>query len=139
VDKVNERSKAKMLEQKKAVVEGLNAQFPAIPFFEDEIAKDEEERFINNKKYYAFVLRMGDFIPSSSPSILTQAFVVDYYSEARDDVDETLIDIISILNKVPTVIFVKTNKMRLRAGETDRFVDVTSIEFRRSVKYDGSI
>jgi hypothetical protein len=139
VDKVNERSKAKMLEQKKAIVEGLKVQFPVIPFFEDEIAKDEEERFINNKKYYAFVLRMGDFIPSSSPSILTQAFVVDYYSEARDDVDETLIDIISILNKVPTVIFVKTNKMRLRAGETDRFVDVTSIEFRRSVKYDGSI
>jgi hypothetical protein len=139
VGKVNERSKAKMLEQKKAIVEGLKAQFPGIPFFEDEIAKDEEERFINNKKYYAFVLRMGDFIPSSSPSRLTQAFVVDYYSEARDDVDETLIDIISILDKVPTVVFVKTNKMRLRAGETDRFVDVTSIEFRRAVKYDGSI
>lgn len=133
---MNERSKLKMHEQKKGIVEGLKTHLPDIPFFEDEIAEDEERLFINDGKYYAFVLRMGDFIPTNT-SMLTQSFFIDYYSEERDDVDETLIDIISIVSKIPTVSFIKTSKMRLRAGETDRFVDVISLEFRRLVKYDS--
>jgi hypothetical protein len=133
---VNERSKVKMLEQKKAIVEGLKTHFPAILFFEDEIAEDEEQEFINDKRYHANVLQMGDFLPSSSSGKLTQLFSIDYYSEERDDVDETLLDIISTVSKVPTVDFIKTTKIRMRAGETDRYVDVTTLSFRRSIKYE---
>lgn len=132
---MNEHSKKKMLEQKIAIVDGLKAQFPDIPFFEDEIAEDEEKKFVKNK-YHAYVLMMGDFIRAENQKNLTQLISIDYYSEDRDDVDEMLLDTISIVDKVPTVDFLRTRKMRARKANTDRFVDVITIEFRRSVKYE---
>lgn len=131
---MNERSKSKMIEQKTKIVENLKAEFPEIPLFEDEIAEDEEKEFIKTK-YHAFVLMMGDFTPSGS-AVLNQSFSIDYYSENRDDVDEMLLDVITLVDRVPTVDFVRTSKMRARAADTDRFIDVVTLEFRRSVKHE---
>ncbi|MBS4171941.1 hypothetical protein [Bacillus sp. FJAT-49736] len=132
---MNEQQKEFMKKQKKMIVDSLKKYFPTIPLFEDEMAEDEEKEFIKNKKYLAFVLSMGDFTPSNLGN-LTQSFSIDYYSEDRDDVDETLIDIISLVEKIPTVSFVRTTKMRARAANTDRFVDVVTLDFRRFVKYE---
>lgn len=132
---MNERFKKKMLQQKTTIVEGLEGNFSNIPLFEDEIAEDEEESFFNSK-YHALVLVMGDFTPKGNPGTLTQSIFIDYYSESRDDVDETLLDIITIIDKVPTMDFLKTSKVRMRAADTDRFVDVITLEFRRTVKYE---
>ncbi|UOE54920.1 hypothetical protein [Cytobacillus oceanisediminis] len=132
---MNEKSKAKMLEQKKKIVEGLKMNFPNLPLFEDEIAEDEEKVFIDSK-YHLAILIMGDFSPSSnSAAILTQAFSVEYYSEDRDDVDEFLLDIITIIDAVPTVSFRRTRKVRMKVANMDRYVDVVTIDFTRSVKY----
>lgn len=130
---MNEKSKAKMREQKLALVNGLKTTFPTIALFEDEMAKDEEEKFANGK-YHSFVLQMGDFRPSSN--ILSQRITVDYYSEDRDDFDEMILDIISTVCQVPTIDFIGTTKVRARVKDTQRFCDVVTIEFRRLVKRD---
>ncbi|KAA0547573.1 hypothetical protein FZW96_12050 [Bacillus sp. BGMRC 2118] len=133
---MNEKSKEKMREQKTLIVEGLTNHFETIPLFEDEMAEDEEKVFVDSK-YHLMVLQMGEFIPTSNTGGLTQTFTIDYYSEERDDVDEMLVDIITIVGKVPTVEFVRTNKLRARVGDIDRFIDVVTLEFKRMVKYES--
>lgn len=132
---MNEKSKLRMQEQKLALVTSLKAVYPTIPLFEDEIAKDEEEKFAGDK-YLAFVLQMGNFAPGEKVNILSQQITIDYYSEERDDFDEMILDIISTVSAVPTVEFLGTTKVRARVKDTQRFVDVVTIEFRRLVKRD---
>ncbi|WP_197205324.1 hypothetical protein [Cytobacillus firmus] len=131
---MNEKSKEKMLEQKKSIVDGLLNHFPNIPLFQDEIAEDEEQLF-KDSKYHLSILIMGDFSTTNSVSRLSQTLSIEYYSEERDDVDETLLDIISIVDAVPAVSFRRSSKVRMKVANTDRFVDVVTIEFERFVKY----
>ncbi|MBG9586967.1 hypothetical protein ABE26_07615 [Cytobacillus firmus] len=123
-----------MLEQKKSIVDGLLNHFPNIPLFQDEIAEDEEQLF-KDSKYHLSILIMGDFSTTNSVSRLSQTLSIEYYSEERDDVDETLLDIISIVDAVPAVSFRRSSKVRMKVANTDRFVDVVTIEFERFVKY----
>lgn len=132
---MNEASKERMKSQKLTLVNNLQSAFPTIPLFEDEIAKDEDEQFAKSK-YSAFVLQMGDFAPTDKVNILAQSITLDYYSEDRDDFDEMILDIVSIVSAVPTVEFIGTTKVRARVKDTQRFVDVVTIEFRRLVKRD---
>lgn len=131
---MNEKSKEKMLEQKKSIVDGLQNHFPNIPLFQDEIAEDEEQLF-KDSKYHLSILIMGDFSTTNSVARLSQTLSIEYYSEDRDDVDETLLDIISIVDAVPAVSFRRSRKVRMKVANTDRFVDVVTIEFERFVKY----
>lgn len=122
-----------MKKQKQTLVDNIKAAFPTIDFFEDEIAEDEEKKY-KNSKYSAFVLTMGDFAPNENESYLSQDIIIDYYLEQRDDLDETILDIVAAVND-KQIKFVGTTKMRAKVKDTSRFVDVVSIEFRRSVKY----
>jgi len=114
-------------------VNEIKMAFPNVPFYEDEIAEDEEKKFVKGK-YLAFVLSMGDFSPNENESVLSQDVFIDYYSENRDDVDEMILDIIATMKKVKTFKFVSAEKVRARVKDTKRFIDVVSIEFRRSLK-----
>lgn len=131
---LNLKAKPYMMEQKQQLVNELKTAFPKIPLFEDEIAEDEEKKFVKGK-YSAFVLTMGDFSPNENESILSQDVVVDYYSESRDDVDEMILDIITIMKRIKTFKFVDARKVRARVKDSQRFIDVVSVEFRRSLKY----
>lgn len=133
---VNEAYKIKMQQSKSAFINSLEETFPSIPLFEDELAEDEEQAFLDGQNYLAFILTMGDFRPSGQSNTLYQSIVLDYYSEDRDDVDENILDIITIGDRVKTVSFVNASKRRLRVAETERFVDVSTIQFSRVVKYE---
>lgn len=130
---LNPKTKPFMKKQKQTLVDNIKAAFPTIDFFEDEIAEDEEKKY-KNSKYSAFVLTMGDFAPNENESYLSQDIIIDYYLEQRDDLDETILDIVAAVND-KQIKFVGTTKMRAKVKDTSRFVDVVSIEFRRSVKY----
>lgn len=130
---MNEKTKPYMKKQKQALVDNIKAAFPTIDFYEDEIAEDEEKKY-KKGTYSAFVLTMGDFTPDENQSYLSQDIVIDYYSEQRDDLDETILDVIAAV-KNSNIKFVGTQKMRAKVKDTSRFVDVVSIEFRRSIKY----
>lgn len=132
--KLNPKAKEKMQEQKEQVVNAIKTAFPDVPFFEDEIAEDEEKDFVKTK-YHAFVMQMGNFTQGTNISYLSQDIVMDYYSENRDDVDETILDVIAAITQVRATNFVATTKLRARVKDTQRFIDVVSIEFRRTVKY----
>lgn len=131
---MNETYKAKMKEHKQKLVDDLSLAFPAIEFFEDEISKSADETF-SSTKYHALVLTMGDFRPDS-PGTLKQEVSIEYYSEERDDVDETVLDIMTIGARVPTHVVLPTDRIRLKVKDTDRYVDVVTIKFLRTVKYE---
>lgn len=130
---LNPKAKDYMKSQKEQLVNEIKMAFPNVPFYEDEIAEDEEKKFVKGK-YLAFVLSMGDFSPNENESVLSQDVFIDYYSENRDDVDEMILDIIATMKKVKTFKFVSAEKVRARVKDTKRFIDVVSIEFRRSLK-----
>lgn len=134
---MNDVYKAKMKTHKQKLVDDLKSTFPDVQLFEDEISKTADEEF-QGKKYYALVLTMGDFNPET-PGTLRQNVSIDYYSEERDDVDETVLDIITVGSKVPTHTLTPTSRIRLKVKDTDRFVDVVTINFVRTVKYDCKI
>ena len=123
-----------MKSQKEQLVNEIEKAFPHIPFYEDEIAEDEEKKLVKGK-YSAFVLSMGDISPNENKSYLSQEVVIDYYSENRDDVDEMILDVVVAVENVKTFKFVSASKVRARVKDSQRFIDVVSIEFSRSLKY----
>lgn len=134
---MNERGKLKMREQKEMLVEKLEANVSHAPLYQDEVAEDELSDFEEGaKEYLAMVLIFGNIRSGNNGANLYQEFRVDYYSENRDDVDEVTLDIISSVASVKTVVFKDTLRQRYRVKETDRFIDVVSVIFRRAVAYE---
>lgn len=131
---LNPKAKPYMKNQKEQLVNEIKQSFPSIPFFEDEIAEDEEKKLVKGK-YSAFVLLMGDLSPNENEGYLSQEVVLDYYSENRDDVDEMILDIVATIKNVKTFKFANASKVRARVKDSQRFIDVVSIEFIRSIKY----
>lgn len=133
VKKLNDRSKERMLEQKLEIVRLLNEVSPGIKVIQDEMSEYEQKKF-SKSKYHAFVLQMGDFESTENILKLNQSIIIDYYSENRDDVDEVILDVISLIKSIKAIYFVRTQKVRARVKDTQRFVDVVSLEFVRGVR-----
>lgn len=127
---MNERTKRLMSEQKSTIFNNLKTQFN-LEVFEDEIAEDEEEKLLKSDTYNCFIITTGNFSPTESGRTVSQDIVIEYYSENRDDVDERTIDVISIVSAVKGVSFRNTRKQRLQVKDTDRYIDLVILTFRR--------
>ncbi|MFC6038426.1 hypothetical protein ACFPYN_03055 [Paenisporosarcina macmurdoensis] len=130
---MNEKAKAHIQRVNTSIITNLKANFPSILLFRDEITSEEASAFEQGTRFWAMVFVLGALNPTDNRTKLTQTLQIDYYSEDRDDVDETVLDIISTLLNVKTVEFVNTIPLRAKVKDTDRFVDVISINFRRSI------
>lgn len=126
-----------MRKQKSLIYEGLSEAFQ-LPIFEDEIAEDEVERFFQNG-FECFILETGEFEPTDDNRKITQNIRIYYYSENRDDVDEMIIDIISVCTKAPSVTFTRSTKERVQVKDVDRFIDRATIQFRRVIPIECQI
>jgi hypothetical protein len=134
---VNEKTKRLMREQKEGIFNNLQTQFN-LPVFEDEIAEDEEKSLDKNG-YNCFVFETSEFQTTQDIKKVRQNINVSYYSENRDDVDETSIDIISVLNSVKGVNFSSSRKERLQMKETDRFIDRVTLTFIRMIPIEYQV
>ncbi|MEC2862794.1 hypothetical protein P9Y72_07190, partial [Bacillus cereus] len=65
---------------------------------------------------------------------LRQSVLIRYYSENRDDLDERMLDIISILESTGHS-FRHSNKTSIQKGEMDEYIDEIEINVTRLVKY----
>lgn len=128
---MNERTKKFMKEQREEIFNRLN-NF-GLSVYEDEIAEDEEQELINSDKYNFFTLEFSDIRSTGNLKQLSQIIIVDYYSENRNDVDEMVIDIITLLKKVKGINFDTTRKDRLQMKDTERYIDRVSIIFKRMI------
>lgn len=120
-----------MKEQREEIFNRLN-NF-GLSVYEDEIAEDEEQELINSDKYNFFTLEFSDIRSTGNLKQLSQIIIVDYYSENRNDVDEMVIDIITLLKKVKGLNFDTTRKDRLQMKDTERYIDRVSIIFKRMI------
>lgn|SRR5690625_1998489 len=120
-----------MKEQREEIFNRLN-NF-GLSVYEDEIAEDEEQELINSDKYNFFTLEFSDIRSTGNLKQLSQIIIVDYYSENRNDVDEMVIDIITLLKKVKGINFDTTRKDRLQMKDTERYIDRVSIIFKRMI------
>ncbi|MDZ5712241.1 hypothetical protein [Jeotgalibacillus haloalkalitolerans] len=136
---MNDKSKVRMREQIESVIEKIEAAFPDLLIFQDEISANELKAFQDGEDYFCIVFTTGDFNSGDSKKFLTQDFMLDYYSENRDDVDEMIIDLITLMDQVKTFEFETTAKQRFKVKDTERYVDVTAIEFKRKVQYECSV
>jgi hypothetical protein len=134
---MNEKTKRLMREQKEGIFNNLQTQF-TLPVFEDELAEDEE-KFLDKKGYNCFVFETSEFQKTQDIKKLKQNIYVSYYSENKDDVDETTIDIISILSPVKGVTFSSSRKERLQMKETDRYIDRVTLTFTRMIPIEYQI
>lgn len=128
---MNERTKRFIKEQRDSIFESLETFGLAV--YEDEIAEDEERELLNSDKYNFFTLEFSDIRATQNNKQLSQLIIIDYYSENRDDVDEVAIDVISMIKKIKGINFDTTRKDRLRMKDTERFIDRTSIVFKRMI------
>lgn len=128
---MNERTKTFMKKQRDGIYEVLNVFGLAI--YEDEIAEDEEQDLLKSDKYNFFTLDFGDIIQARNSKNLTQTIVIEYYSENMNDVDETVIDVYTLIKKISGISFDSTRKERLRMKDTERYIDRVSIIFRRMI------
>lgn len=120
-----------MKEQREEMFNRLN-NF-GLSVYEDEIAEDEEQELINSDKYNFFTLEFSDIRSTGNLKQLSQIIIVDYYSENRNDVDEMVIDIITLLKKVKGLNFDTTRKDRLQMKDTERYIDRVSVVFKRKI------
>jgi hypothetical protein len=134
---VNEKTKRLMRVQKEGIFNNLQNQFN-LPVFEDEIAEDEEKS-LDKSGYNCFVFETSEFQTTQDIKKVRQNIYVSYYSEQRDDVDETTIDIISILTPVKGVTFSSSRKERLQMKETDRYIDRVTLTFTRVIPIEYQV
>lgn len=129
---MNERTKRYINEQREEIFSSLKNNFN-LNVYEDEIAEDEEKELINSDSYNFFTLEFSDIRSTNNIKQLFQMFIVEYYSENRDDVDEKVIDVITLLKKIKGVTFDTTRKDRLQMKDTERYIDRVSIIFKRMI------
>lgn len=130
---MNERNKDFMLKQQKKIIEVLESDF-AIPIDEDELGVNETPDELNN-----FLIVYGDFMGTGSIGQLNQEIYVIYVSENNPNLETMSIDVISSMDKVPGIEFVKTIKRRTPKKDTDNYIDQITFVFKRLVKYDRNI
>lgn len=134
---MNEKTKVFIQKQRVEIYNHLKSFGLAV--YEDVITQDQEGQLLNADNYNFFIVAYGDFQSTESKKRLIQTIAVDYYSENRDDVDATTIDIISKLQSIAQVEFDGSRKDSLRVKDTDRFVDRVTILFKRGVPIECAI
>lgn len=120
-----------MKEQREEIFNRLNTF--GLSVYEDEIAEDEENELLHSDNYNFLTLEFSDIRSTGNLKQLSQLIIVDYYSENRNDVDEMVIDIITLLKKVKGLNFDTTRKDRLQMKDTERYIDRVSIIFKRMI------
>jgi hypothetical protein len=134
---MNERSKALIKQQNKAIPQELKDHF-GLPVFQDNINNDEVPPDHNY-----FLIVYGDIGRSedqkSTGKHLSQDIYVVYLSEKNDEIDENCIDIISLVEGVKSISFQRTTKERVQKAETSEFVDRVTLIFTRMIKYERPV
>ncbi|MEW4325863.1 hypothetical protein Q0N12_04215 [Rossellomorea marisflavi] len=134
---MNERAKEIIKGQNKSILTVLKDHFK-LPAFQDNINEDE----IPEDHHY-FLIVYGDISRTdqqrASRNGLSQDIYVVYISERNDALDETSLDIISLVEGVKAVDFQRTTKERIQKAETSEFVDRVTLIFTRRIKYDCPI
>ncbi|HEK9101976.1 TPA: hypothetical protein SUB30_003375 [Bacillus pseudomycoides] len=120
-----------MKEQKKGIKTGLEERFKLL-VVEDELAEDEEEQ-LQQEGYNCFTIEYSEFQPSSNERTVSQTVYISYLSEKQDNLDEQILDIISLVSKVKKVSFVMAKSDRLQVKDTDRYIDRVVFTFRRMI------
>ena len=109
-----------------------------LPGFQDNINEDE----IPEDHNY-FLIVYGDISRTDKQRAtrngLSQDVYVVYISEGNDELDETSLDIISLVEGVKAVDFQRTTKERIQKADTSEFVDRVTLIFTRRIKYDSPI
>lgn len=133
---MNETSKDYMQKVKGLIVEGLETNFPLIPLFEDEVPEEETTKYDNGLPYHLMVMKFGPIDKQENEKYLTQSFSVALYAENKSDVDETTLDIITVTKSVPSVRFAGSDKFRARHAQSNRYVDIVTMNFVRMMKVE---
>lgn len=131
---MNEPAKRLIKEQNKLILQVLGDHF-GLPVFQDNINEDEVPADHNY-----FLIVYGDIgrtdNQKSSGKHLSQDIYVVYLSEKNDNVDESSLDIISLIEGIKAISFNRTTKERVQKAETSEFVERVTLTFTRMIKYD---
>ena len=134
---MNERAKQIIKDQNKSILKVLQDHF-GLPGFQDNINEDE----IPEDHNY-FLIVYGDISRSDKQRAtrngLSQDVYIVYISEGNDELDETSLDIISLVEGVKAVDFQRTTKERIQKADTSEFVDRVTLIFTRMIKYVSPI
>lgn len=128
---MNEKSKKLMKEQRLGIKAKLDDYFKFL-VVEDELAEDEEEEMAE-EGYNCFLIEYGEFQPSSNERTISQNVYITYLSEKQDDLEEQIIDIISLISGVKRLLFVSSKSDRFQMKDTDRYIDRAVFTFKRVI------
>ncbi|MHB0803593.1 hypothetical protein PVK73_30520 [Bacillus thuringiensis] len=123
----NEQSKKRIQKMNSLLISKLKEAFD-VGVYQDQVSEDEE------KDYHYFIFETGGFENTESTFTLRQSVLIRYYSENRDDLDERMLDIISILESTGHS-FRHANKTSIQKGEVDEYIDEIEIYVTRIIKY----
>ncbi|MEB9380476.1 hypothetical protein P4J09_20845 [Bacillus cereus] len=128
---MNEKPKKLMKEQRLGIKTKLDDYFKLL-VVEDELAEDEEEEMAE-EGYNCFLIEYGEFQPSSNERTISQNVYITYLSEKQDDLEEQIIDIISLISGVKRLLFVSSKSDRFQMKDTDRYIDRVVFTFKRVI------
>ncbi|AXY08541.1 hypothetical protein CUC43_29380 [Bacillus thuringiensis LM1212] len=120
-----------MKEQRLGIKTKLDDYFKLL-VVEDELAEDEEEEMAQ-EGYNCFLIEYGEFQPSSNERTISQNVYITYLSEKQDDLEEQIIDIISLISGVKRLLFVSSKSDRFQMKDTDRYIDRVVFTFKRVI------
>ncbi|MBJ8151305.1 hypothetical protein JDS70_13685 [Bacillus cereus] len=120
-----------MKEQRLGIKTKLDDHFKLL-VVEDELAEDEEEEMAE-EGYNCFLIEYGEFQPSSNERTISQNVYITYLSEKQDDLEEQIIDIISLISGVKRLLFVSSKSDRFQMKDTDRYIDRVVFTFKRVI------
>lgn len=126
---MNEKSKQHLNKLNDRLITSLESTFK-LNVYQDSFSDSEQ------LEYHAFVFETGGFSRPNEENkkSLIQPVYVRYLSENRDDLDERMLDIVSLIESAG-YIFQSSEKTAIQKGETDSYIDEIMFTFNRVVKY----
>ncbi|GGE64429.1 hypothetical protein [Priestia taiwanensis] len=124
---MNEQAKERLRKMNTLLVEKLEGTFKA-KVYQNRVSKHEEGN------YPYFIVEAAGFERKENSSLLYQPILIRYYSESRNDLDEMLLDIISLLEG-SKYSFVHSTKKSIPKDGVDGYVDELLVTMTRSVKH----
>lgn len=122
-----EKAKARIKKLNDLLIKKLHETI-GLPIYQDSVSEDEQVDF----NY--FIFETIGFQKGESNAFLVQEILLRFISENRDDLDEITLDIIAALGESGQHHFQNSNKVAIRKGETDSFIDEVELTFTRTVK-----
>lgn len=134
---MSEKQNLYMRKKKKEIVDEIGRLFPDFEIYEDRMDQSEAKKYEDGQPHRFIIYRFQGFeiTDEEKAKNINHLFFVDIYSENDEYADENALSAIMALTNIKAIRLRSSNKITARHANSERYVDVHSLEFLEMIPY----